>query len=84
MDEQAERARSALLDGIDRLARETETSPDELQDAVREWAEYERWKAAMVQEALDEIEAGDEGRPAEEVFAEVREILAQRIRALRS
>jgi hypothetical protein len=52
-----------------------------MEAAAREWAECERWKEAMFQEALDDIEAGDEGRPAEEVFAEVRSLLEERIRA---
>jgi len=69
MDETTGNTREALIDGLDRLARETSTSPDEMEAAAREWAEYERWKEAMVQEALDDIEAGDEGRPAEEVSA---------------
>jgi predicted transcriptional regulator len=81
MDETTANAREALIDRLDQLARETKTSPAEMEAAAREWAEYESWKEAMVQEALDDIEAGDEGRPAEEVFAEIRSILEERIRA---
>jgi predicted transcriptional regulator len=81
MDESAPNAREALIDRLDQLAHETGSSPDEMEAAAREWAEYERWKEAMVQEALDELEAGAPLLDAEEVFAEVRALLEERIRA---
>ena len=81
MDETTGNARDALIDRLDQLARETKTPPDEMEAAAREWAEYQRWKKARVQEALDELEAGAPLLDAEEVFAEVRAILEERIRA---
>ncbi len=72
-----------LVERIGELARETGAGPDEIEAAAREYAEYERWKAARVQEALDEEVAGDRGRPAEKVFDEVEALLEERIRAAR-
>ncbi len=72
-----------LVERIAELARETGSGADEIEAAAREWAEYERWKEAMVQEALDAEAAGDQGRPSEEVFDEVEARLEERIRAAR-
>ena len=72
-----------LVERIGELARETGSTPDEIEAAAREYAEHERWKEAMIQEALDDEAAGDRGRPAEEVFAEVEARLEERIRAAR-
>ncbi len=57
-----------LFERIAELARETGSSPDEIEAAAREYAEYERWKEAKVREALDELEAGVPGIPNEEVM----------------
>ena len=70
-----------LVERIGELARETGSTPDEIEAAAREWAEYERWKEAQVQEALDELEGGAPTYDAEEVFAEMNAILEERIRA---
>jgi predicted transcriptional regulator len=48
--------------------------------AAREYAEYERWKEAMIQEALDEEAAGAPTYSHEEVMAEMRALLEKRIR----
>jgi predicted transcriptional regulator len=74
-------ARPELVERIGELARETGCTPDELEAAAREYAEYERWKEMKVQEALDELEAGGPTYDAEEVFAEMEALLEERIRA---
>ena len=61
-------ARPELVERIGDLARETGSTPDELEAAARAWAEYERWKAAMIREALEELEADVPGIPNEEVM----------------
>ena len=63
----AAKTRPELVERIGDLARETGSSPEELEAAAREYAEYERWKAAKVREALDELNAGAPGVPNEEV-----------------
>ncbi len=70
-----------LFERIAELARETGSGPDEIEAAAREYVEYERWKAAMIQEALDEEAAGAPTYDAEEVFAEMEALLEERIRA---
>ena len=70
-----------LVERITELARETGSGPDEIEAAAREYVEYERWKEAQVQEAIDELEAGAPTYDAEEVFAEMNAILEERIRA---
>ena len=79
-DATAARPRPELVDRIGELARETGSSPEELEAAAQEWAEHERWKAAKVQEALDELAAGAPTYDAEEVFAEMDAILEARLR----
>jgi hypothetical protein len=79
----AAKTRPELVERIGDLARETGSTPEELEAAAREWAAHERWKAAMVREALDDEAAGDRGRPAGEVFDEVEALLEERIRAAR-
>ena len=77
----AAKPRPELVDRIGELARETGSSPEELEAAAQEWAEHERWKASKVQEALDELAAGAPTYDAEEVFAEMDAILEARLRA---
>ncbi len=57
-----------LVERIGELARETGSGPDEVEAAARAYADHERWKAAKVREALDELEAGVPGVPHEEVM----------------
>jgi RHH-type transcriptional regulator, rel operon repressor / antitoxin RelB len=64
----AAKPRADLVERIGDLARETGSTPEELEAAAREYAEHERWKAAMVREALDELEVGAPGVPNEEVM----------------
>ena len=54
-------ANDVLLDALQRQ-RQLQTGEGECDDD---------WPA--IKEALDDIEAGDQGRPAEEVFAELRQ-----------
>ncbi len=62
------KAKPELVEKIGELAAETGSSPEELEAAAREYAEYERWKATKVQEALDELAAGAPGIPNDEVM----------------
>lgn len=80
MDEKAD-VRPEKVDRLVEAAREMAATPEEMHAAAREQAEYERWLDAMWQEALDDEAAGDEGRPAEEVFAEFLADVEGRIRA---
>ncbi len=57
-----------LVERIGELARKTSSGPDEIEAAGRAYADHERWKAAKVREALDELEAGVPGVPHEEVM----------------
>ena len=69
--------RQELIEKLGALAHEMDASPEELQAAAREWAEIE----AACAEAEAEIAAGAPLHDAEEVFAEARAILEDRIRA---
>jgi predicted transcriptional regulator len=73
--------RPELVEKIGELARETGCTPDELEAAAREYAEYARWKEAKIQEALDELEAGGPTYSHEEVMAEIKALIEERIRA---
>lgn len=61
-------ARPDLWTGLDDLARATGSSPEEVEAVAREYAAYERWKAAAIQEALDELETGGPDIPNEDVM----------------
>lgn len=64
----ATRTRTDLWEGLDELARETVSSPEEVEATAREDAAYERWKTAAIQEAPDEPETGGPDIPNEEVM----------------
>jgi len=70
-------ARPELIERLGALAYELDASPEELQAAAREWAEIE----AILNEAEAELAAGAPTYSADEVFAEARAILEERIRA---
>ncbi len=81
MSKNSAAVRPELVERIGELARETGSTPDELEAAAREYAEYERWKEAKIQEALDELEAGGPTYSHEEVMAEIKALIEERIRA---
>jgi hypothetical protein len=80
MDKPAEHGvevRPELLEKLGALAHEMNVSPAEMEAAAREWVEIE----AVLVEVEAELAAGGPTYSAEEVFAEARAILEERIRA---
>jgi predicted transcriptional regulator len=84
MMDQKVAVRPELVERLSALAHEMDASPDELEAAAQEVAEFNRWVEAECAEAEAELAAGAPTRDAEEVLAEFLERVEQRIRAARS
>jgi enoyl-CoA hydratase/carnithine racemase len=84
MMDQKVAVRPELVERLSALVHEMGASPDELEAAAQEVAEFNRWVEAECAEAEAELAAGAPTRDAEEVLAEFLERVEQRIRAARS
>ncbi|NCP19979.1 MAG: ribbon-helix-helix protein, CopG family [Erythrobacter sp.] len=78
--EMAARLRAAVERG------EYATTSEVVREALRDWGEYQERRAEAVERLRQMVEAADAGPsyPAEEVFAEIRQLVAERVATYRA